>query len=257
MLPPPARPPPVFARFPAAWHACAARRNLPTAGRSLAGAAGPHGVVLFPAVPYGDGAGRRQLDVYVSSAIHSGLKGRAPPPWDAPPTASARGASSAGGSDGAEGAGAPVAFFVHGGVWSSGERSHSAPLATRLAQSGVVVVVISYSLWPDAMAWDMVGEVAQALHWTLSNVHKYGGDPHQVGAGARVKRGNTRGGGGVGGRIGDRGLPAPPSEKRRRTRRRDRRLSPPRTGFARPLFSRPTSAARRRSAAWVIPRART
>jgi hypothetical protein len=39
---------------------------------------------------------------------------------------------------GGEGAGLPVALFVHGGVWAAGEKWQFAPMATRMAEEGVV-----------------------------------------------------------------------------------------------------------------------
>lgn len=44
-----------------------------------------------------------------------------------------------------------MVLFCHGGVWASGDRWHYAPLATRLAQAGVVCAVMSYTLYPEAM----------------------------------------------------------------------------------------------------------
>lgn len=46
----------------------------------------------------------------------------------------------------------PVVFFVHGGVWASGEPWHYAPMAQRLVQEGCVVVVPAYTLYPEALA---------------------------------------------------------------------------------------------------------
>ncbi|MEW5313171.1 MAG: hypothetical protein WDW38_004760 [Sanguina aurantia] len=76
----------------------------------------------------------------------------------------------------------PVVFFVHGGVWASGEKWHYAPMAVRLAQEGCVVVVISYSMFPEVLCPAMVGEVSQALSWTLDNAAAYGGDPARIAA---------------------------------------------------------------------------
>jgi hypothetical protein len=36
----------------------------------------------------------------------------------------------------------PIVLFCHGGVWASGAKWHYAPLATRLAQAGVVTAVM-------------------------------------------------------------------------------------------------------------------
>lgn len=63
---------------------------------------------------------------------------------------------------------------------TAGEKWHYAPLATRLAQSGILACVVSYSLYPQAKAQDMVAELSQALTWTLDNIQKHGGDPGQA-----------------------------------------------------------------------------
>ncbi|GIL85951.1 hypothetical protein Vretimale_9012 [Volvox reticuliferus] len=74
----------------------------------------------------------------------------------------------------------PVVFFVHGGVWASGETWQYAPMASRLAQAGLVVVVPTYTLYPEALAGTMVEEISAALSWTFDNVALYGGDPARV-----------------------------------------------------------------------------
>lgn len=76
--------------------------------------------------------------------------------------------------------GMPVALFCHGGIWAHGERWHYAPLASRLAQAGVLTIVMSYSLYPEVLAPQQVIEVGQALSWTLDNAAKLGGDPGEV-----------------------------------------------------------------------------
>ena len=76
--------------------------------------------------------------------------------------------------------GTPVALFCHGGIWAHGERWHYAPLAARLAQAGVLTIVMSYSLYPQVLAPQQALEVGQALSWTLDNVARLGGDPGEV-----------------------------------------------------------------------------
>ncbi|KAF5842975.1 Alpha/Beta hydrolase protein [Dunaliella salina] len=76
---------------------------------------------------------------------------------------------------------APVVLFTHGGVWASGETWHYTWMATRLAQMGFVVLVHTYTLFPDALIPQMVEETSRALSWTLDNVETlYKGDPSQV-----------------------------------------------------------------------------
>lgn len=53
-------------------------------------------------------------------------------------------------------------------------------MAQQLAQAGVLTCVIQYSLYPDALAPQMVDELSQALTWTFNNIGQHGGNPHQV-----------------------------------------------------------------------------
>lgn len=74
----------------------------------------------------------------------------------------------------------PVVLFCHGGIWATGEKWHYAPLATRLAQAGIVTAIMSYSLYPTAQAPEMAGEVSRALTWTLDNISRFGGDSKNI-----------------------------------------------------------------------------
>lgn len=65
-------------------------------------------------------------------------------------------------------------------VHNAGEKWHYAPMATRLAQQGILTCVLQYSLYPEARAQDMVAEVSSALSWTLDNITQYGGNPSKV-----------------------------------------------------------------------------
>jgi hypothetical protein len=50
----------------------------------------------------------------------------------------------------------PVVLFVHGGVWSSGERWQYCLLGDTLASAGIIACVMSYTLYPDALVGTMV-----------------------------------------------------------------------------------------------------
>jgi len=77
-------------------------------------------------------------------------------------------------------AGAPVMLFVHGGVWASGDKWNFAPMAARLAESGCVVVVMEYSLFPHATVPVMQAEIETAWEWVLLHIHRFGGDAQKV-----------------------------------------------------------------------------
>ena len=55
-------------------------------------------------------------------------------------------------------------------------------MAQQLAQAGVLTCVIQYSLYPDALAPQMVDELSQALTWTFNNIGQHGGNSSQVAA---------------------------------------------------------------------------
>jgi acetyl esterase/lipase len=74
----------------------------------------------------------------------------------------------------------PVVIFIHGGVWASGDKWQFSPLGTFLAEEGLVAVLVQYTLYPEALAIDQVGEVSDALTWTMDNIAQYGGDPSRV-----------------------------------------------------------------------------
>lgn len=74
----------------------------------------------------------------------------------------------------------PVVLFVHGGVWASGDKWQFSPLGTFLAESGVIAVLVQYTLYPEVLAIDQVSEVSCALTWTMDNIAQYGGDPERV-----------------------------------------------------------------------------
>tara|TARA_B000000437_G_scaffold21104_1_gene14965 strand:+ start:1153 stop:2328 length:1176 start_codon:yes stop_codon:yes gene_type:complete len=74
----------------------------------------------------------------------------------------------------------PMAVFVHGGVWSSGERWQFAPLAHRLAEEGIVTAVISYTLYPQKSAKAQSEEVLKALKCAIMNAKLFGADANRT-----------------------------------------------------------------------------
>ena len=63
---------------------------------------------------------------------------------------------------------------------AAGAKWHYAPMATQLAQEGILTCVLQYTLFPEARAQDMVAELSAALSWTFDNISRYGGSPSKV-----------------------------------------------------------------------------
>ena len=74
----------------------------------------------------------------------------------------------------------PVVLYVYGGGWYSGSKEMYAPAAQMLLQHELVIVLISYTLNPQATYRQQTREVAQALDWVLRHIQDYGGDPQRV-----------------------------------------------------------------------------
>jgi acetyl esterase/lipase len=74
----------------------------------------------------------------------------------------------------------PVVVFIHGGSWDSGSKNIYAFVGRRLANLGVVAVLVNYRLAPAVEVPDMVVDCAQALRWTTQHIAEYGGDPNQI-----------------------------------------------------------------------------
>lgn len=74
----------------------------------------------------------------------------------------------------------PVFFFVHGGAWTSGDRSQYPPLGNRYASEGILTVVPSYRLAPKNPYPAQLEDVIAAFEWTIKNVAAFGGDTNRI-----------------------------------------------------------------------------
>lgn len=74
----------------------------------------------------------------------------------------------------------PAVVYVHGGGWSGGSRSESAPWQQWLSDQGYAVFSIDYRLAPPPRWQDAVGDVKCALGWVRANAGEYGVDPAAV-----------------------------------------------------------------------------
>ena len=74
----------------------------------------------------------------------------------------------------------PVMIWVHGGGWNSGDKELYAPVAQKTLSENIVIVIPSYTLHPEANAFQQAAEIARAFVWTRENISKYGGDPKRI-----------------------------------------------------------------------------
>ena len=84
----------------------------------------------------------------------------------------------------------PVFLFVHGGGWDEYDKLLHAPVAQKLLPEGMVVLIMDYTLYPNATYGQMTGEVADAIAWTIENVAQYGGDPARITVGGHSAGGH-------------------------------------------------------------------
>lgn len=75
---------------------------------------------------------------------------------------------------------APVLVFLHGGGFREGDRAHYGYVAVPFAEHGIVTVVASYRLTPEARFPDQPKDVTAVLEWIGKNIRAHGGDPGRV-----------------------------------------------------------------------------
>ena len=78
----------------------------------------------------------------------------------------------------------PVLIFIHGGGWTSGNKSQFVYLGNFFASQGYVTVLANYRLTDNSPGRVMhpghVTDVARAFAWTYANIADYGGDPGKI-----------------------------------------------------------------------------
>ena len=78
------------------------------------------------------------------------------------------------------GAGKPVVFWIHGGGWQTGDKTHVQSKPEWFASKGFVFVSINHRLLPDVEMESLVRDVAKALGWVRKNIRDFGGDPDRI-----------------------------------------------------------------------------
>ena len=77
----------------------------------------------------------------------------------------------------------PLLAFVHGGDWTSGDKSDLEPLARACARLGLAVACVNHPLAPAREYPAAVRDVAAACKWLHANADELGFDPHRINLG--------------------------------------------------------------------------
>jgi len=76
--------------------------------------------------------------------------------------------------------GVPVILFVHGGGWSSGDKSMYGHVGRHFAKNGFCTVVMNYRLSPEVKHPDHTIDAARAFAWVKNYIARYGGDGSRI-----------------------------------------------------------------------------
>jgi acetyl esterase/lipase len=74
----------------------------------------------------------------------------------------------------------PVILFLHGGTWTTGDRSLYRALGNRLAREGIAVAIPSYRLMGTNIHPAQMEDTASAFAWVYRNIEQFGGDPKRI-----------------------------------------------------------------------------
>ncbi|HOV26681.1 MAG TPA: alpha/beta hydrolase [Pseudobacteroides sp.] len=74
----------------------------------------------------------------------------------------------------------PVIFFIHGGGWTSEDKSNTRFFAQEWIKNGYTVVSTNYRLAPNVNHPSQIEDCSMAFKWTLDNIKDYGGDPDNI-----------------------------------------------------------------------------
>jgi acetyl esterase/lipase len=74
----------------------------------------------------------------------------------------------------------PVIVFIHGGGWTTEDKSNTRFYALEWINRGYTVVSVNYRLAPSVIHPLQIDDCALALKWVIDNIKDYGGDPNNV-----------------------------------------------------------------------------
>jgi len=75
---------------------------------------------------------------------------------------------------------APIVLFLYGGRWQSGSRDEYAFVGQRLAEAGILTLVVDYRLYPQTRFPHFVHDSVAAIAWARDHAADLGGDPQRI-----------------------------------------------------------------------------
>ena len=75
---------------------------------------------------------------------------------------------------------APVQLFIHGGYWQMLDKKINRFVAEPFVKSGCAVVLVNYTLAPQAGMDEIVRQNRAAIVWTYNNASTFNGDPTRI-----------------------------------------------------------------------------
>jgi len=76
--------------------------------------------------------------------------------------------------------GAPMAVFIYGGSWQSGDRGFYRFVGANFASRGIVAVVPDYRLYPQVRFPEFLRDNAMAVRWARDHAAEFGADPERI-----------------------------------------------------------------------------
>jgi len=74
----------------------------------------------------------------------------------------------------------PVLIYLHGGGWTSGDKSRAASKPAFFTENGYVFVSVNYRLHPDVQYEEMADDAAKAVKWVMDHADEYQIDPSKI-----------------------------------------------------------------------------
>lgn len=74
----------------------------------------------------------------------------------------------------------PAVILIHGGGWASGNKSHSIPMAQKLAENGFFAASVEHRLSPEAKYPAAITDLKTFVKWVKSNAEQYDIDTSKI-----------------------------------------------------------------------------